>query len=106
MPDALLLAAAVACNMIGLAWLALGMPTHWQQALCERALPRGMARLLRALGVAGLTVSLALCLQVDHASIASLVWVMALAAAALAVAFTLTWWPRALAPLVAWLPAR
>ena len=33
---------------------------------------------------------------------AALVWVMALAAAALVVAFTLSWRPRWLAPLVAW----
>jgi hypothetical protein len=101
-----LLAAAVACSTIGLAWLALGLPAHWQQAVGERALRQGTVRLLRALGAAGLVASLALCLQVDHASMASLVWVMILAAAALMVAFTLTWWPRALAPLVAWLPDR
>ena len=60
------------------------------------------ARILRVFGALALAVSLALCLAVDHASMASLVWVMALAAAALAVAFTLTWRPRWLRVLVAW----
>ena len=50
----------------------------------------------------GLAAALALCLAVDHASMASLVWSMALAGAALAVAFTLSWRPRALGVLVAW----
>jgi hypothetical protein len=43
-----------------------------------------------------------LCLNADHVSMASLVWVMSLAASAMVVAFTLTWRPRALAWLVAW----
>ena len=50
------------------------------------------------LGAAGLLV--ALCLAVDHASMASLVWFMALAGAALSVAFTLAWRPRVLGALI------
>ena len=59
-------------------------------------------RALRLLGTVGLGASLALCLAVDHASMAALVWVMGLAASALAVAFTLTWRPRWLAALMPW----
>ena len=41
-----------------------------------------------------LLASLLLCLRADHASMAVLVWVMSLAAAALLVAFTLAWRPH------------
>ena len=49
----------------------------------------------------GPLAALALCLWVDHASMAVLVWVMAVAASALVVALTLTWRPRWLRS-VAW----
>lgn len=52
------------------------------------------------LGAAGLLV--ALCLAVDHASMAALVWFMALAGAALGIAFALSWRPRVLGVLIAW----
>lgn len=102
MRDAALLLAALAAAVAGLGWLALSMDVHWEQVRGSAALPRRTAVLLRWLGAAGLAASLALCLAVDHASMASLVWVMALAGAALAVAFTLTWRPRLLGALVAW----
>ncbi|MGE0371445.1 MAG: DUF3325 family protein [Gammaproteobacteria bacterium] len=101
MPEALLLAAAFMCNALGLAWLALAMQAHWQQVAGQRALPARSAVTLRVLGTAALVLSLALCLLADHASMAALVWIMALAAAALLVAFTLAWRPRTFAPLVA-----
>ncbi|MBU0828395.1 MAG: DUF3325 domain-containing protein, partial [Gammaproteobacteria bacterium] len=59
-------------------------------------------RTLRWLGAVGLVVALGLCLAVDHASMASLVWFMELAGAALAIAFTLSWRPRVLGVLVGW----
>ncbi|MFY3386117.1 DUF3325 family protein [Paracidovorax sp. MALMAid1276] len=103
MPDALLLAAAVAANVIGLGWLALSMDVHWEQVRGPaEPLQRSTVRTLRWLGAAGLAASLALCLAVDHASMASLVWFMALAGAAMAIAFTLSWRPRVLAVLVGW----
>lgn len=90
---------------LGTAWLALAMDVHWQQARGLDAPVRpGSARLLRGLGIAALLASLLICLRVDHATMAALVWVMALAGSALAVAFTLSWRPRLLAPLVAWVP--
>ncbi|HSW25300.1 MAG TPA: DUF3325 domain-containing protein [Burkholderiaceae bacterium] len=102
MRSVLLLAALVLCAA-SVAWLALAMKTHWHQVRGD-VLPtaRGLV-LLRVLGAAGLLLSLALCLYIDHATMAALVWVMALAGAALCVAFTLSWRPRVLAPLVAWL---
>ncbi len=91
MPEALLLLLAVVANVAGLGWLALAMDVHWTQALGPQPASRGTNTLLRVLGAAGLAVSLLLCLRVDHASMAALVWFMTLAGAALGVAFTLTW---------------
>jgi hypothetical protein len=104
MSDALLLTAATASALLGMAWLALAMDVHWEQVRPDPASPR-IALTLRVLGAAALAGSLVLCLAVDHATMASLVWLMCLAAAALTVAFTLSSRPRWLAPLVAWLPA-
>ena len=104
--DATLLALAVAACTLGLAWLALAMEVHWHQVRGAQPLSRGTASLLRALGAAALLGSLLICLRVDHVSMAALVWVMALAASALIVAFSFSWRPRWLAPLVAWVPQR
>lgn len=95
---ALLLLAAWALSVLGMAWLALAMDVHWEQVRPDVQTPAG-ARRLRALGALALAAALAVCLMVDHASMASLVWIMALAAAALTVALTLTWRPRWLHPL-------
>ncbi|MBV7456284.1 DUF3325 domain-containing protein [Acidovorax sp. sif1233] len=102
MPDALLLVAALAANVVGLGWLALSMDAHWEQVRGTEPLRRSTVRTLRWMGAAGLLVALALCLAVDHASMASLVWFMALAGAALTIAFTLSWRPRVLGVLIAW----
>lgn len=101
MPDALILLAAEIAGIAGMGWFALSLDAHWRQV--HGSVPRGhqTARCLRVAGVLALLTSLGLCLSVDHASMASLVWVMALTSAALIVAFTLTWrahWLRFLAP--------
>ncbi|MFN3440235.1 MAG: DUF3325 domain-containing protein [Acidovorax sp.] len=106
MPEALLLAAAVIANVMGLGWLALSMDVHWEQVRGTEPLRRSTVRALRWMGSAGLVVALGLCLAVDHASMASLVWFMALAGAALAIAFTLSWRPRVLGVLIAWVRRR
>ncbi|BDU16569.1 DUF3325 domain-containing protein [Lysobacter auxotrophicus] len=97
-----LLLAAFVAGIAGMGWLALSMPVHAQQAWGE-ALSSRTARVLRCLGASSLFAALLLCLAVDHASMASLVWVMTLAASALVVAFALSsrpTWLRALAPWV------
>lgn len=99
MPDFLLLAAALLCSVTGMSWLALAMDVHWRQA-CDNAPDTGRSKVLRLSGAVALAAALALCLAVDHATMASLVWVMSMAAAALAVAFTLTTRPRLLAAFV------
>jgi hypothetical protein len=102
-PDALYLWLAVVFSIAGLGWLALAMGVHWEQVLGSVPASHGTVRLLRVFGVSGLIASLGLCLQVDHASIAALVWFMTLAGGALAVAFTLTWRARWLSLLVIWM---
>lgn len=98
-----LVAAGVSC-VLGMAWLALAMDGHWKQVRNDRPTPKTV-RLLRSLGGLALGASLLLCLRADHASMASLVWIMLLAASALGVALTLTWCPRVWAPAIAWLSA-
>ncbi|MBC3917132.1 DUF3325 domain-containing protein [Undibacterium sp. CY18W] len=102
MLNALLLFAALAANVAGMGWLALAMEVHWEQVRGTSPQPARLVNRLRWLGAAGLGTSLLLCLRVDHASMASLVWVMALAVAAVSIAFTLTWRPRWLRALVIW----
>ena len=99
MPDALGLFLALLSSTCGMAWFALAMNAHWQQVRGGAPLSRNRAVALRVAGVLALGLSLWLCLGVDHVSMAALVWVMSLAAAALIVAFALSWRPR----LLAWL---
>lgn len=93
---------AVVCGVVGMAWLALALPVHWEQVRGPGPRAPGVVRGLRALGAGALGLSLLLCVSVDHLSMAPLVWVMSLTASALVVALTLAWRPRWLAWLVAW----
>lgn len=99
MRDALLLLLALLSSLLACGWLALAMDVHWQQAVRRPPLKRRWVLTLRTAGALALALSLWLCLQVDHASMAALVWVMSLAAAALTVTFTLSWRPQWLAVL-------
>lgn len=102
--QALLLALALGASVLGMAWLALAMDVHWAQLRGAQPLRAATRRVLRGVAVSALVASLIVCLRADHATMAVLVWVMALAAGALLVAFTLAWRPHWLAPLVAWAP--
>lgn len=102
MVNALSLVAALLLSYCGMAWFALAKAPHWEQAR-GTPMPQGAStRILYVLGAVALAASLGLCLFVDHASMASLVWVMLLTGSALLVTFTLSWRPRWLAWLVAW----
>jgi len=92
MREVILLTAALLACTAGMGWLALAMERHWTQVHEGEATAAQVLR-MRALGTLGLAAGLSLCLAADHASMAVLVWVMALAASALAVALTLTWRP-------------
>lgn len=103
MHEFILLAAALLSSVCGMAWLALSMKGHWQQVRGGNSeSSAATTTVLRVLGAAALLLSFVLCFTADHPSIAVLVWVMSLAAAVLSVAFTLSWRPRLLAPLVVW----
>lgn len=91
---ALLLLAAFLATVAGMGWFALTLDAHWAQVRGNARQPASVVRRLRMLGSLGLAVSFGLCLKVDHASMATLVWVMMLAAAAVTIAFTLTWRPH------------
>lgn len=99
------LSLAYGFSVAGFGWLALAMEVHWQQVRGGAVPRRATVRLLQLLGAAGLMLSLGACLRADHATMAALVWVLTLAAAALTVTFTLSWRPRLLLPLAFWLPA-
>ncbi len=101
MPDELSLVAAFLVSIAGMGWFALSLDVHWRQVHGDARRKLATTPRLRAIGTAGLIISLALCLVVNHASMASLLWVMTLTAAALIIAIVLTWraqWLRWLAP--------
>ncbi len=91
-----MLAAAMLASAAGMGWLALAMEPHWGQVFGGRARRRGTIRGLRLAGGLALVLSLCLCLGADHPSMAALVWIMTLAAAALTITFTLSWRPASL----------
>ncbi|MBT9494008.1 MAG: DUF3325 domain-containing protein [Paucibacter sp.] len=94
MVESAMLAGAALAAVLGFAWLALAMDTHWQQVHGQGATPALSRRLLRVMGSLLLAASLVLCLQADHASMAVLVWAMLLAGAAVLIAFVLAWQPQ------------
>ena len=103
MHKAVLLILALLCSAGGIAWLALAMEVHWQQARGADAGPaRRTAIGLRVLGGVALAVSFGVCLLADHVTMAVLVWVMSLAASALLVALALAWRPTWLVWLTPW----
>ena len=98
----LMLAAALLSSLAGMAWLALSMQVHALQVWPRQPSPATL-RLLRILGSFSVCVALVLCLAVDHATMAVLVWVMALSAAAMLVAFTLSSQPQRLRVFAPWI---
>lgn len=102
MSDHLVLGGAVLLNVAGFGWLSLAMDVHWKQVRGNGKPTPGARTLFRVAGSIAFLLSFVLCNLPDHPTIASLVWVMALTAGALTVAFTLTWRPAWLRPL-SWL---
>lgn len=91
-----LLLVAFVVTVAGMGWLALLLEAHWEQVrgAAAPAQSESVRWRLRLLGSVALVVSLGLCLKVDHASMAVLVWVMMVAVAALFITLTLTWRAR------------
>lgn len=94
MADVFLRCASILSAVCGMAWLALAMKAHWLQVWEGSTYSAALAGRLRARGASALLVSLCACLAVDHASMATLVWVMTSSAAALIVAMALAYRPR------------
>ena len=101
MADALFLAVAFLSAFVGMSWLALAMKPHWVQVRSAVPHHEPSARRLRWFGATSLMLSLAICLALDHTSMACLVWVMTLSVSALLVAMALAFAPRALSWLAA-----
>lgn len=100
----MLLVGTLALSYLGLAWLALRQAPHYAavSAARRRAAPPDAAshQLLRR-GCCALLLGAALSFWAEGPSFGSLAWVMLLAAAGVAVTFTLTWrahWLRWLLP--------
>lgn len=93
MPEVFWLICAALSAFLGMCWLALAMPVHWQQLDGNRkntttgSQPHRLK--LRVCGSAMLLISGFSCLQADHPSMAVLVWVMFLTSAAFGVAMLL-----------------
>jgi len=100
MPDSLTLVIAFILTVAGMGWFALALEAHWAQVYGDATCPPALQRRLRWLGGLALLGSLMLCLAVDHATMAALVWFMTLTASAMIVAFTLSWRARWLAVLL------
>ena len=83
----------------GMVWLALAMPTHWQQVWQSTSSPSTKTAVtLRTLAMLALGLSLLSCLWLDHPTMAALVWVMWLSVAAAVVTFGLAWKPQVWRP--------
>lgn len=93
--------AACLLAVLGFAVLALSQDRHLARVhKTNRPLLRASLA-QRAMGLAMLTSSLPACIAAQGAGFGSLLWVVLMTAAALAVAFTLTWRPQWLRPLAA-----
>lgn len=99
MPEAVLTFLVATVSYLGLALLALSQHAHWR-AVTGGASPCSVrARGLRVLATLKLMLALVLSWHAHGPAFGSLLWVMLVSAAAMAVAFTLSWRPRALACL-------
>ena len=99
MREALLLSFAFLAGAAGMSWFALAKLPHWRQVTGREIQAHGTRRALRLGGSAALAACLVLCLMADHITMSVLVWIMIQGAAALAVAMTLAYRPRALGVL-------
>ena len=92
----ILLVLAVLMSLASFAWLALAMDVHWKKVQEGRNTGAHPAKVLRVMGWIGLLVTAILCFLADRPSMAVLVWIMLLAAAAPSVGMLLSWRPQLL----------
>lgn len=105
MAEGALLAACLAAYG-GFGLLALSMSRHWRDLAGSRVLPVGRRRGLRWAGALALATSIALAVWREGAGFGSVLGVMQLSGAAVAVALTLSARPRWLCALAAGLAGR
>jgi hypothetical protein len=87
-------------SYLGFALIALSQERHWEAVVMYRAAAAaGPARCTFVAGMGGVLAALGVALATQGPSFGALLWAVAISAAAVAVAFTLSWWPRALRPL-------
>jgi phosphate/sulfate permease len=98
-PESAWLVVSFMASLTGMAWLALSLDTHWRQVRNEAPLRASVRRKLRLTGAGALLVSFVASLLADHPTMAPLVWIMSLGAAALLVGMLLAWRPRVLATI-------
>lgn len=91
--------AAFLVLLLGFGLLALSQERHHERVFEPNLLVARIARGQRAIGFVAIGVALALCTAASGAGFGSLLWVVLMGAAAMAIALTLTWYPRALRPL-------
>ena len=96
MAETLLLFAAFACTVSGLAFCALAMEGHFKQVSGHARIAADAVRKLRVRAAVALVGSMVLCLAADHVSIAALVWVMMLSLSAVLLALIFAYRPRSL----------
>ncbi|MDW5443642.1 DUF3325 domain-containing protein [Polaromonas sp. SM01] len=92
--SALLLLAAGLASYGAFVCLALAMRRHWAAANGQTAAFAPHQTWLRFCGFLQLGLSYALCVYRDGPSFGSVLWILLISAAAIAVALTLAWRPR------------
>lgn len=90
MREVLLILAACILALLGFALLALSQERHWEHAWGSNKPSAPAISTQHATGFVAISLSLPCCVIAQGASFGSLLWVMLLSAAALAVAFMLT----------------
>jgi uncharacterized membrane protein len=104
MRELLLTLAACVFALLGFALLALSQERHLDHFFESNRPPAKNIRAQIAIGFIAISSSLPICISAQGASFGSLLWLMLICAAAMAVALTLTWrpgWLRSLRYLLA-----
>jgi hypothetical protein len=96
MPELIAMLACALLALLGFALLALSQERHYETVYGHGASQptRRRTRIQRAAGFTMIGLSLLLCVASEGAGFGSLLWVVLISAASMAVAFTLTWRPH------------
>lgn len=103
MREGSLVLAAVLCALLGFALLALSQERHFTRVFEAEMAAARAPYAQRAIGFIAVVFALPLCIAAEGSGFGSLLWVVMIGAAAMAVALALTWrphWLRWLRPLL------